>query len=141
MRGGSLLTFALTAFLAGCIAVAVFHQGAVAALNAAGMMPGGIQPWSFDPVPPFGVPTVISKAFWGGVWAVPLGLLLRNQTGPAYWVSWTVLGGVALSLVAIFIVPTLKGQPMPVFMERFPIYAGINAAWGFGTAMILRMLD
>lgn len=141
MRGGSTLTFALTAFLAGCIAVAIFHQGVVAAFNAAGIMPAGFQPWSFDPVPPFGVPTVISKAFWGGVWAVPLGLLLRNQTGPTYWVGWTVLGGVALSLVAISIVPALKGQPAPVFMERFPIYVAINAAWGLGTAMILRMLD
>ena len=141
MRGGSTLVFVLTAFLAGCVAVAVFHQGAVAALNAAGLMPGGIQPWSFDPVPPFGVPTIISKAFWGGLWAVPLGLLLRNQTGSTYWAGWTVLGGAALSLVAIFIVPALKGQPASVFMERFPIYVAINAAWGFGTAMILRMLD
>ena len=141
MRDDSTIAFALMAFLAGFIAVAVFHQGGVAALNAAGLMPGGIQPWSFDPVPPFGVPAVLSKAFWGGLWAVPLGFLLRNQTGLKYWAGWAVLGGVVLSLVAIFIVPALKGQPTPVFVERFPIYAAINATWGLGTAMLLRLLD
>ena len=87
------------------------------------------------------MPTVISKAFWGGLWAIPLGFLLRKQSGATYWAGWMVLGGVALSLVAIFIVPVLKGQLLPVFMERFPIYVAINAAWGLGTAMILRMLD
>jgi hypothetical protein len=51
-----------------------------------------------------------------------------------------LLGAVALSLVAIFVVPVLKGQPVPPFMERFPVYALVNAAWGFGTALLLRML-
>ena len=134
------LTFALSAFIAGFIATLVFHQSMVAGLDAAGLMPAAIKPWSFDPVPPLAVPTVISKAFWGGLWAVLLGFLLRRTSGAGYWLSWTLLGAVALSLVAIFVVPALKGQPVPAFVERFPVYALVNAAWGFGTALLLKLL-
>ena len=134
------LTFALSAFIAGFIATLVFHQSMVAGLDAAGLMPAAIKPWSFDPVPPLAVPTVISKAFWGGLWAILLGFILRKTSGAGYWLSWTLLGAVALSLVAIFVVPALKGQPVPAFMERFPVYALVNAAWGFGTALLLKLL-
>ena len=140
MEARSPLMFAAMAFIAGFVATLVFHQSVVAGLDAAGLMPAGIKPWSFDPVPPLAVPTVISKAFWGGLWAIVLGFVLRRMSGAGYWLSWTVLGAVALSLVAIFLVPVLKGQPVPDFMERFPVYALVNAAWGFGTALLLKIL-
>ena len=138
MPASSPLKFTALAFLAGFIATIVFHQAAVAGLNAVGLMPAGIKPWSFDPVPPLAVPAVISKAFWGGLWAILLGFALRHLSGASYWLSWIVLGAVALSLVAIFVVPVLKGQPVPAFTERFPVYAAVNAAWGLGTALILK---
>lgn len=103
-------------------------------------MPVAVTPWSLDPVPPFGVPTLISKAFWGGVWGILLYGLLSGFRGAAYWGAWIVLGAVALPLVAIFLVPPLKGQPVPEFSSLFPAYALINAVWGFGAALILRML-
>jgi hypothetical protein len=130
----------LICFIAGFLAVLLFHQPVVAALNAAGMMPKGFPPYSLDPVPPLGVPTVVSKAFWGGLWAILLDFVLARTSGPAYWAGWIILGGVALSLVAIFLVPTLKGAPTPSFAERMPIYTAVNAAWGFGTALILAVL-
>ncbi|MEQ1717189.1 MAG: hypothetical protein ABL907_14605 [Hyphomicrobium sp.] len=130
----------LTAFIAGCLATLVFHQSTVAALNALQVMPAGFPPWSFDPVPPLGVPTVISKAFWGGLWAILLDLLLARTSGLTYWGGWTVLGALALSLVAIFVVPQMKGAAMPDFMSRMPIYAMVNGAWGLGTALILRLV-
>jgi hypothetical protein len=140
MDSRSPMMAAALAFMAGFIATLVFHQTAVAGLDAAGLMPAGFKPWSFDPVPPLAVPTVLSKAFWGGLWAILLYFVLRRMTGAGYWLGWTILGAVALPLVAIFVVPVLKGQPVPPFMERFPVYALVNAAWGFGTAMLLRFL-
>lgn len=132
---------ALRAFVAGFLAVIVFHQITVLALNTAGLMPGGFKPWSFDPVPPFGVPTVISKAFWGGVWALALAYLLRGQSGLAYWLAWIILGAFALSLVAFYVVPLLKGAQVPGdFAHRFPAYALVNAAWGLGTALFLKLM-
>lgn len=140
MSPSSSLPSHLLIFAAGFLAVITGHQCIVAGLNAAGILPPGFPAWSFDPVPPFGVPTLISKAFWGGLWAILIAALLNNTRGAAYWIGWTVLGAVALPLVAIFVVPPLKGLPVPDFMSRFPLYALINAVWGFVTALILRVL-
>jgi hypothetical protein len=133
------LKFMALAFISGFLATIVFHQIVVFALGMNMQLPAAFKPWSLDPVPPFGVPTIISKAFWGGLWAVLLGYVLNGTTGMSYWLGWTILGAVALSLVAIFVVPPLKGQPIPDFMTRFPIAALVNAAWGFGTALLLRI--
>lgn len=127
-------------FIAGFIAVLLFHQPVVALLNETGLMPKGFAPYSLDPVAPFGVPTVVSKAFWGGLWAIALDLLLRGTTGPRYWAGWIILGAVALSLVAIFVVPMLKGGNIPPFAERMPLYAAVNGAWGFGTALLIKLM-
>jgi len=132
--------FALKAFAAGFIAVIVAHQGLIAALNAGGLIPPGMTPWSFDPVPPFGVPSLISKAFWGGAWGIVIAAVLAGRRGAAYWFGWTVLGAVALSLVALLVVPALKGLPPPDFMARFPIAALINGTWGLGTAVLLSLM-
>ena len=124
-------------FAAGFLAVLIGHQPMAAALDALGLAPAGFPPYSLDPVPPLRVPTVISKAFWGGLWAILLDLILRRSSGASYWVGWTVLGAVALSLVAIFVVPVLKGKPVPVFADLFPFAAAVNAAWGLVTAALL----
>lgn len=134
------MTKLLICFVAGFLAVLLFHQPVVAALNAAGTMPKGFQAYSLDPVPPLGVPAVISKAFWGGLWAIALDLLLARTSGQIFWAGWIILGALALSLVAIYVVPPLKGAAPPPLAERLPIYAAVNAAWGLGTALILRLL-
>lgn len=130
----------VTAFAGGALSVIVFHQSAVAALYGLSVMPPGFEPWSMSPIPPLGIPVVLSKAFWGGLWAILLWQFLHQATGIAYWVSWAVLGAMALPLVAIFVVPPLKGAPIPDIGERLPLYALINALWGLGTALIMRLL-
>ena len=128
------------AFVAGALGVIVFHQGAVGALYGLGVMPPGFEPWSMTPVPPLAVPAVLSKAFWGGLWAMLLIQFLHRTSGGAYWVGWTLLGAVALPVVAIFVVPLIKGLPIPNFAERFPLYGLINAFWGLGTAFFLKLI-
>jgi hypothetical protein len=54
-------------FLGGALAVLIFHQSLWYLLNLIGLIPPERPAWPFDPIPPFGVPSVISKAFWGGV--------------------------------------------------------------------------
>lgn len=126
-------------FAAGFLAVLIGHQPTVAALNELGLMPAGFTPYSFDPVPPLGVPSVISKAFWGGLWALLLDLVLARSSGLSYWAGWTILGAIALPLVAIFVVPPLKGLPVPPFADRMPVFAAVNGAWGFVTAALLTL--
>ena len=59
-------------FIAGAIAVLTFHQGMVEAMHALGLV--SFSPYRTTPVPPFGVPVIVSNCFWGGLWGVLFGL-------------------------------------------------------------------
>jgi hypothetical protein len=134
-----LLRTLLLGFVAGFFAVLIFHQSLWLVLNYVGLIPPERPAWPLDPIPPFGVPSVFSKAFWGGVWGAALAPLLDRYTERAYWASWIAVGSVALSLVAFFVVPVIKGQPMPEMWPRFLASLLVNAAWGFGTGLLLYM--
>jgi len=80
------------AFLAGFLSTLVFHQGVIALFWLAGVIPAA--PWDMTPAPPFGVPKVISLAFWGGVWGVPVWWLVRRWRGASQWLAALVAGAV-----------------------------------------------
>ena len=116
-------------FIAGFLAVLIFHQGLWYLLNQMGVIPPDRSAWSIDPVPPLGVPSVLSKAFWGGVWGLALIHVLARLSGAAYWAGWTL------------VVPPIKGEAMPApMLPRFVVGLLVNGAWGFGTALFLRVL-
>lgn len=131
--------FFLRGFLAGFAATLLFHQGALYALNL--LTGAGRAVWSMTPVPPLGVPAVISLAFWGGLWGVLLAYLLRSQRGIGYWLMAIVLGAILPSLVALLIVFPLKGMAFAAGGDlRIWIAALIlNGAWGLGVALFLRL--
>jgi hypothetical protein len=134
-----LIRLVIFGFIAGFLAVLIFHQSLWFLLSLAGLIPADRPAWPLDPIPPYGVPSMISKAFWGGVWGAALAPLLHGLRGPAYWASWIVIGAVALSLVAFFVVPPMKGEPIPALWPRFLAALLVNAAWGFGTALFLKL--
>ncbi len=134
-----LLKLLLFGFAAGFFAVLIFHQSLWYVLNLIGLIPWERPAWPLDPVQPFGVPSVLSKAFWGGVWGALLAPLLQGLRGRAYWLGWIAIGAVALSLVAFFVVPPIKGEPVPALWPRFLAALLVNAAWGFGTALFLKL--
>ena len=127
-------------FAAGFLAVLVFHQMALLVLHLAGIAPA---PWSLEPVPPLGVPAVVSAAFWGGVWGAIFVLLSpRFGQGPSYWLASFLFGAVALTVVAWFLVLPLKGRPVGGGFVWPGVIIGpiINGAWGLGTALLLTMI-
>lgn len=134
-----LTRLAVLGFIAGFLAVLIFHQGLWYLFELVGFTPFLSRAWSLDPISPFGVPWVISKAFWGGVWGAALALLFQNLRGSAYWAAWIVVGAVAPTLVAFFVVPPIKGQPIPLLWPGFAAGLAINAFWGFGTGLILKL--
>ena len=126
-------------FLAGAAAVLLFHQSALTLLHSLQLARSA--PFSFTPTKPFGVPLLWSLAFWGGVWGVVFAAALARLDGARLMVAATVLGAIAPTLVAWFVVAPLKGQPVaagwaPAAMLVGPI---VNAAWGLGTGIGLHL--
>jgi hypothetical protein len=129
------------AFIAGALAVPVFHQVLYLLLHLAGIIPAA--PYNMTPTKPLGVPALVSISFWGGVWGVVFALTVRRWfSGPAYWIAALVAGGVALTLVAIFVVAPLKTGHLPATIGRsFAIGFLLNAAWGIGWALFLALFE
>jgi hypothetical protein len=134
-----ILRVLMLGFIAGFLATLIFHQSLWYLFNLIGFVPFDRPAWAMEPLPPFGVPSVISKAFWGGLWAAALAPLLGRFRGPAYWASWILVGAVALTLVAFFVVPPIKGEPMPSLWPRFAAGLLLNGFWGFGTALLMQV--
>jgi hypothetical protein len=128
------------AFLAGFLSTLIFHQGLLAILHAAGASPRA--PYALDPVPPLGVPAVLSLAFWGGVWGILLWLVIAGGQGPRYWLLALLFGAIAPSAVALLVVLPLKGQPAGGGWKPAIIVGALllNGAWGIGVAAFMRLV-
>lgn len=131
----------LFGFIAGFLATIIFHQLSLWLLLEIGISP--FAPFQMQPTPPFGVPAMISLAFWGGIWGVLFAFICQAfPRGVGYWIVAAVFGGIAPSLVALVIVLPMKGLPMgggwgiPLLVTAFVI----NAAWGIGTGLFLGAL-
>ena len=130
------------AFVAGFIAVLVFHQGMVEILQAQGVRT--VRAFPSSTTWPFGLPRIWSLAFWGGVWGI---LLLvaqghrRFPSGNAYWLGALVFGAVFPTLVATLVVAPLRGQGFGGVLDPGGVLTGmaVNGAWGLGTAILLSM--
>lgn len=127
------------AFAAGFASTLIFHQGVILLFYVLGAFSRA--PWSFAPVPPFGVPAVISLSFWAGVWGVVLWPALRGATGTAYWLRAVVLGALGPTLVAFLVVAPLKGGAVGAGWDPKLWVGGliVNGAWGYGLALLLRL--
>lgn len=124
------------AFLAGFIAVLIFHQGAVSLLHTLGAAP---PPFNVKPTAPFAVPAVISSAFWGGIWAIALAFVVRHLSGVSYWLTALLFGALALTAVALLVVGPMKGQPLQLQPPHVVVSLAVNGAWGIGTAILFRL--
>lgn len=123
------------AFIGGFIATLIFHQGVYTLLYLGD--PSLSAPYNMAAVGPIGIPSVISLAFWGGVWGVPIWWLIRNASTWQYWVRAAVLGAVGPSAVALLIVFPLKDLAVtPKIVVGALI---LNAAWGIGLAVFMRL--
>lgn len=135
------VTTLVIAFVAGALAVPIFHQLAMWLLNVLGIINAligipAIPIFSMAATKPLGVPEIFSISFWGGVWGVVFALTLpRWFSGTAYWIAAIVIGGLALTLVYIYVVTPIKtGGPAP-FYPVIVIGFIVNAAWGLGWAI------
>jgi hypothetical protein len=129
----------LLSWIAGFLGTIFFHQPALWLLHRAGMTPR--TPFSMTPVPPFGVPAMISLAFWGGVWGIiMISIIARIRSDVAYWLAAIVFGAILPTLVAGLVVAPLKHQPVPHSGSMLVLGLIVNGAWGLGTALFFRLL-
>ncbi len=129
----------LIAFLAGFLAVLLFHQGVLSILHAVGFTP--IAPFPVKPTQPFGLSQIWSLAFWGGVWGVVLAGVDRwFPQGAGYWVTVLIFGAIFPSAVAWLVVFPIKGLPAGGGWHAAGLATGlmVNGAWGLGTALFLQ---
>jgi hypothetical protein len=130
----------LTGFIAGFLSVLVFQSGLIAVLHGGGLIP--FAPWSMNPVPPFGVPQVLSGAFWGGLWGIVYAWLEPWLTARLpWWLGGLLFGATLPVLVLLFIVIPLKGGPVGgnAGLAGIPLMVGIHAFFGLGTAVFFRV--
>ena len=128
-------------FVAGVLAVLIFHQAMLALLHVAGITPA--VPYDTTPTPPLGVPQVLSLAFWGGIWGIVFATLVwSGHDTRRDWIAAVVFGAVAPTLVAWFIVAPLKHGPVAGGGVPAAMLTGIlvNAAWGVGTMAALALM-
>jgi hypothetical protein len=128
------------AFIAGFVSTLVFHQTVLTLFWLSGALPR--VPYDMHPVPPFGVPAVISLAFFGGLWGAAIWPLLAHAADAAYWIRAIVIGAIGPSAVALLIVFPLKGLPVAGGGDPKIIVGALllNGAWGFGVGLLMRMM-
>ncbi len=133
----------LLGFVAAFLATLTFHQIGIWGLHAVGLAPQAI-PWNIASIPPFGVPSVISLAFWGGVWGILFVLIERflARSPGGYWVGATLFGAILPTLVLMFIVFPLKGRPLGggFAWQLIVTLLVAHGLWGLGTAVFLGVL-
>jgi hypothetical protein len=128
-------------FIAGFLGVLIFHQLMLGLLHLIGLTAS--QSYALRPIPPLGIPAVLSAAFWGGVWGIVFAMVhQRFPRGSAYWVAAFLFGAVFPTLVGWFIVQPMKGMPIGNGWQPAGMLTGflVNGAWGLGTAFILSRL-
>ncbi|MEN6439558.1 MAG: hypothetical protein ABFD97_13370 [Syntrophobacter sp.] len=132
----------LSGFVAGFLATLVFHQLTLLILWGLNVAPFG--PFSMTATSPFGIPAVVSLAFWGGIWGIFFTQTERSFPAKGgYWLAAFAFGAILPTVVALFIVLPLKGRPMgggwhlPLMATAFLA----NGAWGVGTALFHKMLS
>ena len=128
-------------FIAGFIATLIFHQPVLWLLHQAGLSPRA--PYNMKPVPPLDVPSVLSLAFWGGVWGIiMIFALAKSWKGSAYYLTATLFGAIVPTLASWFISAPLHNQPAAVPKPSLMLLGfTINAAWGLGTALLYRAME
>ncbi len=127
------------AFLAGFLSTMIFHQGLLQIFYLTHRV--AKPAWNLQAVPPLGVPSVVSLAFWGGIWGVALWWMLGRSRGAARWLQAIALGAVLPSAVALFIVFPLKGMAFAGGWDPKIIVGALllNGFWGMGVMVFMRV--
>jgi hypothetical protein len=131
----------LIGFVAGALAILAFHQVALKVLTDLGRMKATT--FSMAPTKPFGVPTIVSQAFWGGLWGVAAILIVPRLPGAFGGpLGWVLFVAIVPTVVNWFVVMPLKGSPVGggFKMPSVVLVPLVYAWWGFGMWLIASLI-
>ena len=129
----------LIGFIAGAVSVLIFHQFGFWLATELGFARYRI--YNMQPVPPFGVPTIISAAFWGGLWGILAAFLVPRLPGALGGVlGWVLFAAIIVTLFNWFVVLPIKGAPMGggFRMPGLVVVPIVYGFWGLGMWLIAR---
>lgn len=126
----------LKAFIAGLLATLIFHQGLFGVFYLLGVVPAA--PYNITPVPPLGVPSVLSLAFFGGLWGIALWAIAGRFIRAWYWLVHIVLGAIGPTAVAMLVVFPMKG--LAVSSQTWVGGLILNGFWGLGVAVFMVLM-
>lgn len=127
----------LKAFVSGFLATLIFHQGLFGLFYLAGIVPAA--PFNMAPVPPLGVPAVLSLAFFGGLWGIVLWAILGRLSGVSYWLGHVIVGALGPTAVAMLVV--FPAKDLDVSAQTWIGGLILNGFWGFGVALFMIFLQ
>ncbi len=101
----------------------------------AGIAP--IMPYNINPTDPLGVPSVLSLAFFGGIWGILVGFFIENNVPKKFWSKAIIFGSIGPTAVAFLVVFPIKGIAInPIFI---PFGLFLNAVWGLGLGLFIKL--
>jgi hypothetical protein len=128
-------------FLAGALSVLVFHQ--LGFWLSSKILHTGFTLYNMSPVPRWGVPTIVSLTFWGGMWGIAAAFLVPRMPGALGGVlGWILFAVIIVTLVNWFVVLPIKGQPMGggFRLPNVVVAPIVYGLWGFGMWLFARLL-
>lgn len=136
----TLMRTVLVGFIAGALSVLIFHQLGFWISNELGYTRANL--YNMRPVPPFSVPTIVSSAFWGGLWGIVAAFVVPRLPGSLSGVlGWILFAAVIVSVVNWFVVLPIKGLPVGGGFRLPGVVAVpiVYAFWGLGMWLIARL--
>ena len=130
----------LIGFIAGAVSVLIFHQLGFWISKELGYSPQAVI-YNMRPVPPWGVPFIVSAAFWGGLWGIVAAFLVPRLPGALGGVlGWVLFAAIVVTLVNWFVVLPIKGAPVGsgFRMPGVVVVPVVYGLWGLGMWLIAR---
>jgi hypothetical protein len=108
---GSSMSRLIAGFVAGALAVLIFHQGMYVLMQQMGLPLRGA-PFNMSPnQAAFGLPVLVNQMFWGGLWGIAFAWVIDALPGPN-WLRGLIFGCLGPILLGGFIlVAYFKQQP------------------------------
>ncbi len=127
----------IKSFLAGFFSTLIFHQGLIALIKLFETIPA--VPFNMNPTKPLGVPSVISLAFFGGLWGIFIWTLLKKKSARGQLIGSIILGALLPTLVVYTVVLPLKG--IEINLHNIPFGLLVNGTWGLGLWLIMKFFS